>query len=58
MSRFCQTCCRQCDCPRPLHTGEAKVLVAFTLKELLELLDDVSNYQVSLRLERAKDLLT
>lgn len=54
---ICDNCNRSCACPRHLHTGEAKVSVGLTLAEIDHLLEMCSDYQLAIRLERARDLL-
>jgi hypothetical protein len=59
----CHACNRICQCPRTLHTGEAKVQVSLTAGELEHLLAQepgrvpVDVYGLYTRLERALELL-
>jgi hypothetical protein len=44
-------------CTRILHTGEAKILVAFTVRELKGLVQDTCDYGMQERLLKAIGLL-
>jgi hypothetical protein len=44
-------------CTRILHTGEAKILVAFTVRELKELVQDTCSFAIQERLLKAIGLL-
>lgn len=54
---ICDACNHNCQCPRRLHTGEAKALVGFTARELRYLLDGCGDYALSVKLERALELI-
>jgi hypothetical protein len=59
----CLTCSRMCDCPKHLHTGEAKVIVPLSAHDLEHLLGQEpgshrdSVYDLYRRLEVALELL-
>lgn len=44
-------------CTRVLHTGEAKILVSFTVKELVKIIEDTTDIYIKERLLNAIGLL-
>jgi hypothetical protein len=44
-------------CTRILHTGEAKILVAFTVKELVKIIEDTQDIRIQERMLKAIGLL-
>jgi hypothetical protein len=47
-----------CDyCTRILHTGEAKILVAFTVRELVKIIEDTQSIDIQERMLKAIGLL-
>ena len=44
-------------CTRILHTGEAKILISFTVRELKGLIEDTCDFRTQERLLRAVGLL-
>lgn len=44
-------------CTRILHTGEAKILVAFTVKELVKIIEDTQSIEIQERMLKAIGLL-
>jgi hypothetical protein len=54
---ICDACNRTCQCSRHLHTGEVKALVGLTKREIEYLLEGCGDYALSVKLERAAQLL-